>query len=143
MGFFTNDEEKERRMSICRSCPHFTKKETCGTPVIGDTLEDGRKTCGCFMKVKTSLQAAKCPLAKWGGSLTDEELKQLKNLVKNARSKNVAESTEIDQMFKWAEKISGKKIKRTRCPQCVQDLIRDLWNQVKDLEDDVNEKPSI
>lgn len=48
------DEEKaEERFSICKVCPELIKLTTqC-------------KKCGCFMKVKTKLDLATCPIGKW------------------------------------------------------------------------------
>lgn len=47
------DEEAERRMSICETCPRLLKTTyQC-------------KECGCFMKLKVKLEAAVCPLGKW------------------------------------------------------------------------------
>ena len=41
------------RMDICRSCPELIKLTTqC-------------KKCGCFMNLKTKIEAAKCPIGKW------------------------------------------------------------------------------
>lgn len=43
----------DERFDICKSCPeliHITSQ--C-------------KQCGCFMKIKTTLEAAVCPLGKW------------------------------------------------------------------------------
>lgn len=42
------------RMNICESCDRYNDITTqC-------------KECGCFMKVKTLMQSAKCPINKWG-----------------------------------------------------------------------------
>lgn len=41
------------RMSTCRGCPEL----------IGVTSQC--KKCGCFMLIKTKIEAAKCPLGKW------------------------------------------------------------------------------
>ena len=41
------------RMDICRGCPEL----------LGLTHQC--KKCGCFMDIKTQLEAAKCPLGKW------------------------------------------------------------------------------
>ena len=50
---FASEEEQIRRMEICKSCEHFSS-------------EDVRcRQCGCFLKQKTSLTSAKCPLQKW------------------------------------------------------------------------------
>jgi hypothetical protein len=41
------------RLEICKACPNFRPKtETC-------------KKCGCFMKLKTKLEQAVCPIGKW------------------------------------------------------------------------------
>lgn len=43
----------EQRLAICNQCPAFNKNlAKC-------------KKCGCFMKLKTTLQEAKCPIGKW------------------------------------------------------------------------------
>jgi hypothetical protein len=43
----------EERLSICSTCPAFRPlTQTC-------------KKCGCFMKMKTQLEKAYCPLGKW------------------------------------------------------------------------------
>ncbi len=48
------DEEKAKeRFDICKGCPELIKLTTqC-------------KKCGCFMKVKTKLEKASCPIGKW------------------------------------------------------------------------------
>jgi len=52
-GIFVPDEVKKSRMSMCRSCPFFSKSDIrC-------------KHCGCYLETKTSLKAAKCPINKW------------------------------------------------------------------------------
>jgi hypothetical protein len=43
----------ESRMNICNQCPEL----------INATKQC--KQCGCFMNMKTRLEAAKCPLGKW------------------------------------------------------------------------------
>jgi hypothetical protein len=41
------------RLDICKSCEFFrAKTETC-------------RKCGCFMKLKTKLKNANCPIGKW------------------------------------------------------------------------------
>ena len=42
-----------QRLDICKSCPELIKlTATC-------------KQCGCFMKLKTHLKYAECPIKKW------------------------------------------------------------------------------
>ena len=43
----------EYRLEICNKCPFFDKR-----------VARCRK-CGCFMKLKTTLHKAKCPMDKW------------------------------------------------------------------------------
>lgn len=47
------EELAASRLEICKGCEWFRKNtQTC-------------KKCGCFMKLKTSLEKAKCPIKKW------------------------------------------------------------------------------
>ena len=47
------EELSEYRFNICKSCEWFRPvTQTC-------------RKCGCFMKLKTSLENAKCPIGKW------------------------------------------------------------------------------
>jgi hypothetical protein len=41
------------RLEICKSCPELI------------SLTTQCKKCGCFMAIKTKLEAAKCPIGKW------------------------------------------------------------------------------
>jgi hypothetical protein len=44
---------EQMRMEICLQCPRLFKPTvTC-------------KECGCFMKVKTKIKTATCPIGKW------------------------------------------------------------------------------
>jgi hypothetical protein len=50
---WASSEVAEERYSICKVCPELIKLTTqC-------------KKCGCFMKAKTKLEHATCPLGKW------------------------------------------------------------------------------
>lgn len=49
----TTAEISQYRLNICLSCPELIN------------LTKQCKKCGCFMEVKTKLDSAKCPLAKW------------------------------------------------------------------------------
>ena len=51
---FVSDEEKERRMQICKMCPHFQDVTVqCGV-------------CGCFLEAKTRLVGFHCALDQIG-----------------------------------------------------------------------------
>lgn len=48
-----SDQEAATRLAVCTSCPSLIKfTHQC-------------RECGCFMKLKTKLQKAECPLGKW------------------------------------------------------------------------------
>lgn len=49
----TPEEEVKRRLDICNECPWLNKR-----------LVKCRQ-CGCFMKLKSTLQQASCPIGKW------------------------------------------------------------------------------
>jgi hypothetical protein len=48
-----SEEVAESRISICNACPELM------------AITHQCKKCGCFMAIKTKMQAAKCPLGKW------------------------------------------------------------------------------
>lgn len=48
-----SDEEKEKRLSICKGCEFFSQ------------VDDRCSRCGCYLKVKTYLKAERCPIGKW------------------------------------------------------------------------------
>ena len=49
----STEELHETRLAICKTCEHFKpKSERCAL-------------CGCFMKLKTKLENASCPVGKW------------------------------------------------------------------------------
>lgn len=50
---WASEEKSNERFSICRSCPELIK------------LTSQCKKCGCFMKAKTKLEKAVCPIGKW------------------------------------------------------------------------------
>lgn len=52
-GARVSEEVQKERYDICTECPEFVK------------LTGQCKQCGCFMKAKTRLAGASCPLNKW------------------------------------------------------------------------------
>ena len=50
---WASEEKAAERYSLCKGCPELIKLTTqC-------------KKCGCFMKAKTKLEKAFCPIGKW------------------------------------------------------------------------------
>ncbi len=50
---FVDEETREKRYEICKSCDQLI------------SLTAQCKECGCFMRLKTKLKPATCPLGKW------------------------------------------------------------------------------
>jgi len=48
-----SEEDAKIRFDICKACPELLK------------LTSQCKKCGCFMKAKTQLENATCPIGKW------------------------------------------------------------------------------
>lgn len=50
---YVDDATADSRLNICEECPRLIRAtHQC-------------KECGCFMKLKTKLKPATCPLGKW------------------------------------------------------------------------------
>ena len=49
----SSEELSNQRLDICKVCPAYRP------------LTNQCKKCGCFMKLKTTLENAKCPIGKW------------------------------------------------------------------------------
>ena len=50
--FMTSQSTGDYRFDICKKCPFLKKNNRC-------------QKCGCFMKIKTRVSLAKCPIGKW------------------------------------------------------------------------------
>ena len=48
-----SEEAVKVRMDTCKSCDQF------------EPIQERCKSCGCFMRAKTSLRTSTCPLNKW------------------------------------------------------------------------------
>jgi iron-sulfur cluster repair protein YtfE (RIC family) len=135
--WFVNSALKQQRMEICKSCEHFTNKTTCGTPVIGnEVIVNGEvlHTCGCIMTVKTSLSAEHCPLGKWSSErLSKVDGCALKDFILSLYEYHVT-NEQLQKLFSYKSKISGRHEQVTTCPSCVKDLIENLKKQIRNLE---------
>jgi hypothetical protein len=49
-----SEEERNVRFDVCLTCEHLIH------------LTNQCKKCGCFMKAKTYIPSAECPVGKWG-----------------------------------------------------------------------------
>lgn len=60
----TTTEEREHRLKICESCDFFTANRRC-------------LKCGCYMDVKTTIKAEKCPIGRWEDPKIISSIEQL------------------------------------------------------------------
>ena len=61
----------DKRFSMCQDCEHFIKPTSqC-------------KKCGCFMKVKTKVATARCPIGKWDNEYDFIKGKKVGSLITN------------------------------------------------------------
>jgi hypothetical protein len=52
-----DEQEKERRLSICRECQHYVSKvSSCGY-------------CWCYLPMKASFKRNSCPIRKWASKV--------------------------------------------------------------------------
>lgn len=56
------DAERKARLATCKQCKHY-KPRLWG--IIPGERFARCGVCGCFLKVKASLQGVNCPLGKW------------------------------------------------------------------------------
>lgn len=99
-NLYLSNFEKEiitDRLSICNSCPHMNRN------VPYDKLpEDSRgrpephcTTCGCIIEFKTAAFGESCPRGFWS-SFSEEELKQINELLEKQKLDNGKETTTTD-----------------------------------------------
>lgn len=130
-------ETSNERLAVCGKCKHFRKKtRTCGTPVIGNTVTYRKKKyklCGCFVDAKSLLKYARCPLGKWiDKPITEEEYKDIKNLLSNTVDKITREQNkEIAILHRKYYKSNATP---SSCTPCVVKLINDLRQIVEQYE---------
>lgn len=58
--FRASPEMVQKRMKVCHMCPHL-KGNKC-------------EACGCFMNLKTELQATRCPYGYWEEKIMEETM---------------------------------------------------------------------
>ena len=112
-------------MNICESCKHFrTRTRTCGTPLIGNKVGT-KRTCGCFMDIKTTLKFAGCPLSKWEGlQITEQEYLEVKELLEITKVR--ISSLQQEKVKYFSEKYLGLRVNPTSCSPCVAGNLKRL-----------------
>jgi hypothetical protein len=135
--WFVNSKLKLERLEICKGCEHYSSVGTCGRPVIGNEVEVNGEvlhTCGCVMTAKASLASEHCPLGKWSSErLPKVDGCALKEFILSLDEYHVS-NEQLQKLFAYKSKISGRFEQVSTCSDCVKDLIQNLKKQVRNLE---------
>ena len=137
---------RSERFAICQSCKFYnTTFGTCGTPVIGQYVELEENTkkhykekiqlCGCVMRIKTKLRFASCPAHKWFAlDWKQEEIAELNEFIHRIHKANKIEAQDLQQLYKWATKMTGVHQQPSGCASCIRDLINEFRRQLNKIE---------
>ena len=116
---FVSKETREARLDTCRTCEHFVAAtQSCG-PLVTEAFTDS-KLCGCHMPTKTRLKVAKCPLDKWGPTLTKADVRDALHIIENM------EHHTNEDLVQMHNKITGGHKNRTNCAPCNRSMLNDL-----------------
>ena len=134
--FVISAQKRSDRLEICKGCEHYrSATKSCGTLGIGTWITDGKKKmklCGCIMPIKTTLRIASCPLNKWTRYISDEDIENIKLLLKDLDGKNVIQGNQNHQLTELWNKASGGNKTVSNCNSCVRQTIQELKNFIKD-----------
>ena len=132
------------RLKACHSCKFYVKETgTCGPMIIGKTVEPTVthyrkkvKLCGCFMKVKTKMAFAKCPIGTWHPyKLSDIQQRKLKRFVDQLAKQSTISADDVRQLFAWKKELTGKHEQVTYCGSCVKELLSYFRKEVQHIEE--------
>jgi hypothetical protein len=125
----------KKRIAICEACQYFKpKSRTCGTPIIGDKV-DGKKTCGCFMDVKTKLPFASCPFSFWKDyQVTEIDYLAMKELLHEVNHEITGGQKET--LFELTNKYFGTNNKSTSCVPCLKNALKQMEQIISEYEQD-------
>tara|TARA_R110000744_G_scaffold131957_1_gene240183 strand:- start:300 stop:704 length:405 start_codon:yes stop_codon:yes gene_type:complete len=126
-------ELEAERIAICEQCPHFRKRSrTCGTPIVGNKVGN-KRTCGCFMDIKTKLSFSNCPLDRWqSNEISNADYLEMKNLVSevthsiNPKQKSV--------LYEMLSKYNEGTTKTSNCAPCLVKALDDIKEIIRQYE---------
>ena len=122
---FVSNQRRSDRIHVCQACEHYLKEfRTCGPPVLGKTLEDGTKLCGCVMPVKVGLKHASCPLGKWHATVDQKTLDLIRDKVKDITLQITP--TQNKELTALWNQITGVNNPVSDCSSCVRKMIEEL-----------------
>lgn len=147
-AFSADERTIKTRMDKCANCKYFVASTgSCGTLLIGGTgihikTKQPVKLCGCFMRVKTALRIASCPIGKW-----EPAMRGIKNMPQViARAKDIIEQVESRGDQWWtredireivsvhASHYASKISPNTTCVECIKNAYDDIKRMVVNYE---------
>jgi len=128
-----NKDLAKTRITICESCVHFRKRtRTCGTPIVGNKV-GSKRTCGCFMDIKTKLSFSNCPLDKWyGNDISDKDFKEMKKLIADVGTS--INPKQKDTLYSLLRRYNNSNVKSSNCSPCLVSALDDIKEIVKQYE---------
>ena len=144
MKILVDNKTYNGRLDTCRACKHYVSgTRSCGPLIVGKVVKHRRnnvKLCGCIMDVKSRLAVASCPIGRWKDvdnqagivALTHDEKVQLFEFLNTVIQNNGSTSRQDTEKFwNWMDRVAGKKVKRTSCASCVQEMIESIRPELK------------
>jgi len=137
---------QRERLATCKKCKFFKLlTQSCGTLIVGNTVDPDEnsvthykekiKLCGCIMPIKTKFVFASCPAHKWFAlDWKEEEIAALDEFIQRIHKANKIESQDLQQLYKWATKITGKHQQVSGCASCIRDLITEFRRQLNKMD---------
>ena len=133
---------QRERLEICKKCKFYNEKfGTCGTPIIGNTVEPEEnnvtwykekiKLCGCFMNHKVKYRFTSCPAGKWHAlNWSQSQIEKLDKFIGKISASNKIEDADRQQLYDWYGQITGRREQVSACPSCIRDLINEFRRQL-------------
>jgi hypothetical protein len=133
---------QRERLEICKKCKFYNDKfGTCGTPIIGNTVEPEEnnvtwykekiKLCGCFMSHKVKYRFTSCPAGKWHAlNWSQGQIDKLDKFIGKISKTNKIEDADRQQLYDWYGQITGRREQVSTCPSCIRDLINEFRRQL-------------
>ena len=137
---------QRERLNTCKKCKFFKPlTQSCGTLIVGNTVDPEEnsvthykekiKLCGCIMPIKTKFVFSSCPAHKWFAlDWNQEEIAALDEFIHRIHKANKIEPQDLQQLYTWATKITGKHQQVSGCASCIRDLINEFRRQLNKIE---------
>ena len=119
---FVKGKTRAERLEICNVCPHFVSAtKSCG-PLVTEAFTDS-KLCGCHMPTKAKFKTAKCPLGKWGPTVSTEDVQRIRDFL-DVKRPTIEELAEVHSILSGGTEPAA-------CSSCVTRQLKELRNFIR------------